>query len=64
MEKLLSALFDYQKFEKNQKLQGVIDSTRKRQRQLIMDDTELVTAAGSPYQKPDLSKDDPKDHLT
>ena len=62
MEKKLTKLFDYQKFAGNPKLQAVIDSARRRPRELIPDDAELVSAAGVPYYKP--TNDDPKEsHL-
>ncbi len=50
MDKTLSLLFDYQKFEKNAELQSVIDAVYARlpSRMLSDDEAELVTAAGSP----------------
>ena len=49
MEKRLKVLFDYQDFEKSEKLQAVIDKVHARYaaRQLISDDeAEFVAAAG------------------
>ena len=50
MEKRLSLLFDYQKYEKNADLQAVIDSVHARYsaRQLSDDEADLVAAAGMP----------------
>lgn len=62
MENKLTILFDYQKFARNPKLEAVIDSVRKHPRELIMDDAELVSAAGSPYYKP-TNEEDGKIHL-
>ena len=62
MEKKLTKLFDYQKFAGNPKLQAVIDSVHKRSRELILDDAELVSAAGAPYYKP-TNDDDKESHL-
>ena len=62
MEKKLTKLFDYQKFAGNPRLQAVIDSVHKRPRELILDDAELVSAAGAPYNKP-TNDDDQKSHL-
>ena len=59
MEKRLSKLFDYQKYAGNPRLQAVIDSVRKRPRELSMDEAEFVNAAYAPYVKP--STDDKKD---
>ena len=50
MERKLRGLFDYQKFEGNPALQGVIDSVHSRYqtRELNLDDLEQVFAAGTP----------------
>ena len=50
MEKKLSLLFDYQKFEKNRELQSIIDSVNSRfpTRKLSDDEADLVAAAGQP----------------
>ncbi len=50
MEKRLSLLFDYQKFEKRADLQAVIDSVHARYsaRKLSDDEAEFVAAAGMP----------------
>ena len=54
MEKKLFRLFDYQKFEGNQELQQIIDSTHARcqAKALSLDDMEWVNAAGQPVQLP------------
>ena len=62
MEKKLTKLFDYQRFAGNPKLQAIIDSVHTRPRELILDDGELVSAAGAPYYKP-TNDDDQKGHL-
>ena len=50
MERKLKALFDYQKFEGNEGLQQIIDSTHSRYavRELSLDELEWVAAAGEP----------------
>ena len=50
MEKKLSLLFDYQKFEQNPELQRVIDSvhSRFRKQKLSDDEADMVFAAGQP----------------
>ena len=50
MERKLTTLFDYQKFERNADLQAVIDSVHSRYsaRELSMDEMEWVSAAGTP----------------
>ena len=50
-EKKLAALFEYQKYEGNAALQGVIDSVRARyasaaSRELSMEEMDVVYAAG------------------
>ena len=54
MEKKLFRLFDYQKFEENEALRQVIDSTHARikARSLSLEDMEWVNAAGQPVQLP------------
>ena len=51
MEKKLSQLFDYQRFEQNAELEAVIQSVlnRTQARQLSLDEAELVAAAGKKY---------------
>ena len=51
MERVLTKLFDYQKFEKNADLGRLIDSVHSRYaiRELSMDDMELINAAGVPH---------------
>ena len=48
MERKLTTLFDYQKFEGNEDLGLLIDSVHARygMRELSMEDMELVNAAG------------------
>ncbi len=48
MEKKLTTLFDYQKFEGNSDLRAVIDSVHSRYavRELSLDEMEWVSAAG------------------
>ena len=50
MEKKLSLLFDYQKFEKNAALQSVIDDVHARypSRRLSDEEADQVAAAGLP----------------
>ena len=54
MEKKLFRLFDYQRFEENEALRQVIDSTHARikARSLSLEDMEWVNAAGQPVQLP------------
>ena len=49
MEKKLSRLFDFQRFEGNASLQQVIDDVHSRYalKELDLDDMEWVSAAGS-----------------
>ena len=47
MEKKLKSLFEYQRFEKNEKLEKLISQTESRfERELSEDDLFLVNAAG------------------
>ena len=49
MEKKLKKLFDYQRFEKNEKLEKLIRETENRySAELSDDDLSLVNAAGEP----------------
>ncbi len=50
MEKKLSLLFDYQKFEQNPELQRVIDNVQAhfRKQKLSDDEADMVFAAGQP----------------
>lgn len=49
MENKLKQMFDYQKFEGNERLQKVIDSTQSKfGTKLEDDDLEMINAAGSP----------------
>ena len=61
MEEKLTKLFDYQKFAGNKRLQAVIDSARRRPRELSLEEADLVNAAYSPYAAP--KKDEEKDNL-
>lgn len=56
MEATLKRLFDFQAFENNRSLQGVIDKVHARYatRELDLDEMEYVAAAGSP----ELPKDE------
>ncbi len=62
MEKKLTKLFDYQKFAGNSKLQAMIESVHRQPRELILDDAELVSAAGTPYYNP-TTDDEKESHL-
>ncbi len=54
MENLLMKLFDYQKFEGNSELQGLIDSVHARYtvKELDLEDMEWIAAAGIPETDP------------
>ena len=60
MENKLPLIFDYQKFAGNRKLQNVIDSVHRRPKKLSLEEADLVSAAGSPYYRP--NSDDPKEN--
>lgn len=48
MENKLKALFEYQKFEGNPRLQRIIEETEKKYSNVLSDDQlELVSAAGT-----------------
>ena len=58
-EKLLTELFEFQRFELDPELQSVIDDTEERWsvRELSDDELETLSAAGDPYlQTPDPNK--------
>ena len=59
MDKKLSLLFDYQRFEKNADLQSVIDSVHRSSsaRKLSDDEVEFLAAAGTP--EASLKRSDP-----
>ncbi len=61
MEKKISILFDFQKYDKNADLQAVIDAVHARYtaRKLTDDEAEFVAAAGMPEMA--LNKKRPKD---
>ena len=60
--KKLTALFDYQRFERNKKLQALIEDTENRcMNALSDDDLEWVSAAGEetdPKEKKDGKEDE------
>ena len=58
MENILFRLFDYQKFEKNNDLQKMIDTVHARYetREMSLEDMEWVNAAGPVDQAPDQAK--------
>ena len=60
MGEKLAALFDFQRFDGNPKLQRVIDDVHARYaaRELDLDEIELVSAAGSTNRVPE--KKDPE----
>lgn len=50
MEEELIQLFDYQRFEQNERLAGIIDETEKRvAAEISDDDMEMLSAAGEIY---------------
>lgn len=55
MERKLSRLFDFQKFEQNESLQQVIDAVHARYqtRELSLDEMEWLSAAGNPERVPE-----------
>ena len=56
MEKKLTALFDFQRYEENADLARVIDATHSRYatRKLSMDEMDMIAAAGTPDLPPTL----------
>ena len=62
IQKQLTALFDYQRFERNKKLQALIEDTENRcMNALSDDDLEWVSAAGEetdPKDKKDGQEDE------
>lgn len=60
MEKLLGALFDFQRFERNEALQSVIDEVGTHRLTPLTDaELESVSAAGDPFsQMPDRNQKD------
>ena len=62
MTKKLTALFDYQRFERNKRLQALIEDTENRcMNALSDDDLEWVSAAGEetdPKEKKDGKEDE------
>ena len=61
MERFLTRLFDYQKFQRNADLDRLIEAVHSRCaiRELSMDDAGQVNAAGMPYLP---VKDSEEDH--
>ena len=61
MEEIISLLFDFQAYEKNEELQSVIDAVHSRYTgvQLSDDEAELISAAGRPEAA--FKHKDPKD---
>ena len=51
MEKLLTSLFDFQRFEKNPSLQCIIDEVEQRYgaTEMTDDELDLFAAAGDPF---------------
>ena len=66
LEKRLKVLFDYQDFEKSEKLQAVIDKVHARYaaRQLSDDEVEFVAAAGRPEANIKIKNPEQKDDFT
>ena len=59
--KKLTALFDYQRFERNKRLQALIEDTENRCMNALSDDLEWVSAAGEeidPKEKKDGKEDE------
>ena len=67
MEKQLSNLFDFQHFERNERLQKLIDETERKYGSALSDELlTMVNAAGDPASKvseSELFSDLPKDPL-
>ncbi len=62
MDKKLKALFDYQKFKGNKKLERLIVETESRySRELSDDEISIVSAAGEPLAKMTESEDNDDD---
>lgn len=59
MEKLLTSLFDFQRFEKNPSLQSIIDEVEERYGidEMTDDELDLLAAAGDPFSQ-ELKKKD------
>lgn len=65
MDKKLKTLFDYQKFEKNKKLEHLIIETENRySKELTDDEISIVSAAGEPLSKINKNKDNDYGSLT
>lgn len=51
MEKIMKQLFDFQRFEGNERLGKLISETENRSRELSENDLNMVSAAGIPNQQ-------------
>ena len=60
MERVLSRLFDFQKFQENPDLQREIDAVHDRYavRELSLDEMEMLAAAGAPVLMKKPKQDD------
>ena len=62
MEKKLKKLFDYQRFEKNERLEKIIEETESRYKgELSDDDLAFVAAAGNIFEQNNNGKNGPKE---
>lgn len=65
MDKKLKALFDYQKFKGNKKLERLIVETESRYaKELSDDEMSIVSAAGEPLSRMAENEDDDDGSLT
>ena len=65
MDKKLKALFDYQKFKRNKKLERLIVETESRYyKELSDDEMALVSAAGEPFAEMAAREDNDDGSLT
>ena len=62
MEKKLKNLFDYQRFEKNERLEKIIEETESRYKgELSDEDLAFVAAAGNIFEQNNNGKNGPKE---
>lgn len=62
MENKLKKLFDYQRFEQNDRLAKLIGETEARQTaELFDEDLELVAAAGNIFEQNNNEKNEPEE---
>ena len=62
MEKKLKKLFDYQRFEKNERLEKTIKETESRYKgELSDEDLAFVAAAGNIFEQNDNGKSEPEE---